>query len=125
MQYAFYSAANAVALQQERRDATAGQEEAEQAPTSEFDVGGMPRPEPSAGDGDSDDDVSVSDSHGQEESSEDDTYFSAEEDTTDGQDIRTKVLSAVELEELFLKAAPDLSGMKFSLKISHRSHPFY
>ena len=33
-----------------------------------------------------------------------------EEDTPDGQDSRTKVLSVLELEDLFISAAPDLSS---------------
>ena len=37
-------------------------------------------------------------------------YFSAEEDTPDGQDPRARVLSVLELEDLFLRTAPDLSG---------------
>jgi large subunit GTPase 1 len=37
-------------------------------------------------------------------------YFSAEEETEEGQDPRAKVLSVVELEELFQKLAPDLTS---------------
>lgn len=40
---------------------------------------------------------------------DDELYFSADEDG-DGQDPRAKILSVVELEEMFLKMAPDLSS---------------
>lgn len=36
-------------------------------------------------------------------------YVPTEEDTPDGRDPRTKVLSVLELEDLFISAAPDLS----------------
>ena len=42
--------------------------------------------------------------------SDDEHYFSAEEDTADGQDPRARVLSVLELEDLFMKCAPPLSG---------------
>ena len=41
---------------------------------------------------------------------DDAAYFSAEEDAADEHDPRTEILSAIELEELFLKVAPNLSG---------------
>lgn len=37
-------------------------------------------------------------------------YVPTEEDTPDGRDPRTKVLSVLELEDLFISAAPDLSS---------------
>lgn len=37
-------------------------------------------------------------------------YMPTEEDTPDGRDPRTKVLSVLELEDLFVSAAPDLSS---------------
>jgi large subunit GTPase 1 len=40
---------------------------------------------------------------------DDDLYFSAEEDQDD-RDPRSKILSVVELEEMFLKMAPDISS---------------
>jgi len=40
---------------------------------------------------------------------DDDLYFSAEEDQDD-QDPRAKILSVIELEEMFLKISPDLSS---------------
>lgn len=39
-------------------------------------------------------------------------YFSTEEDTPEGQDPRARVLSVLELEDLFVKMAPDLSGLQ-------------
>lgn len=44
------------------------------------------------------------------DSSDEGGYFSAEEDTPHGQDPRAKVLSVVELENLMLRIAPNLSG---------------
>jgi len=64
--------------------------------------------------------------HGSEDSV---TYFSAEEDTSDRRDPRAKVLSVLELEELFMEAAPDLLSVLstcFSLyyKLIHLFRPF-
>jgi len=44
-----------------------------------------------------------------EEDSSDNRHFfrATEEDTMDGHDARTKVLSVLELEDLFFKVAPD------------------
>jgi hypothetical protein len=47
------------------------------------------------------------------DSGEEDAYFSAEDDS-DEQDPRINIFSPTELEELFLKVAPDLSGKQFS-----------
>jgi large subunit GTPase 1 len=41
----------------------------------------------------------------------DDDVISVEDDSPGGQDPRTKVLSVLELEDLFVKASPDLAGM--------------
>ncbi|KAL0951443.1 hypothetical protein HGRIS_008132 [Hohenbuehelia grisea] len=110
IRYAFFSALNAAALQQARRDAlAAAQAEAEraQAKAEEGDS--------EEGVVDSDDDAEDSDADSEpnddsEDSDDDDAaYFSAEEDTEEGQDPRAKVLSVLELEDLFLRSAPDLS----------------
>ena len=45
-----------------------------------------------------------------DESVDDELSFSTEEDTEDGADPRTKVLSVLELEALFLSSAPTLDG---------------
>lgn len=43
------------------------------------------------------------------ESDDEGVYLSGEDDTPDAHDPRAKVLSVLELEDLFVKAAPDLS----------------
>ncbi|KAJ6519644.1 hypothetical protein C8R45DRAFT_952209 [Mycena sanguinolenta] len=104
IQYAFFSAANAAALQQARRDALERANNQEQRHDDE--------------DEESDDEADEA----EEESSDDDEssdefeefYFSAEEDSPEGQDPRAKVLSVLELESLFEKAAPDLSAFSTS-----------
>lgn len=98
--YAFYSAANAAAIQQARRDAA-------EAAARALEEAESPDEEES-----SDDEEAPEDSASEVESEEEDKYFSAEEDTEEGQDPRAKVLSVVELEELFHKYAPELSGMQ-------------
>lgn len=67
---------------------------------------------------DSEDD---SDHDESEYESADEFFFSPEEeDSPEGRDPRAKVLSVLELEDLFLKMAPDLSGTSF---ISSRHYP--
>ena len=95
IQYAFFSAANAAALQIARKEALASPSNTDEC-----------RSEPED-DGDS---TQQSDSISSEDDADSDLYFSAEEDTPEGQDPRVKVLSVLELEDLFLKAAPSLSG---------------
>ena len=59
------------------------------------------------------DDLEYSDVDSEDESvsGDDDThYFSAEEDTEEGADPRTKVLSVPELEALFIASAPSMDG---------------
>jgi len=46
-----------------------------------------------------------------DQSSDEGGYFSAEEAPANSQDSRVKILSVVELEDLFVKLAPDLSGL--------------
>lgn len=43
-------------------------------------------------------------------SDHEDAYFSADEDTLEDNDPRTAMLSVLELEDLFLRLAPDLSS---------------
>ncbi|KAF8807756.1 P-loop containing nucleoside triphosphate hydrolase protein [Phlegmacium glaucopus] len=101
IQYAFYSAANAAALQQARREAAEGSETLFSSDESENEA--------------SDDDRDLSGEHSAPSIDRDDggddadLYFSAEEDEDD-QDPRAKILSVVELEEMFLKVAPNLSN---------------
>lgn len=95
MQYAFYSAANATALQQARREAEENLETLFSSDESENEA--------------NDSDHDPSGEHSTTSISHDDLYFSAEEDRED-RDLRAKILSVVELEEMFLKMAPDLSS---------------
>ena len=109
---------NAAALQEARRErlaqeaaaaeAAVEQEKAEEQESE--DVEGEEAPQSS-------DEESENDDHFEDASDDellDDAdlshYFSAEEDTPDGQDPRARVLSVLELEDLFLRTAPDLSG---------------
>ena len=95
VQYAFYSAANATALQQARREREEILETLFSSDASENDA--------------NDSDHDLSGEHSTFSISHDDLYLSAEEDRED-RDPRAKILSVVELEELFLKMAPDLSS---------------
>ncbi|KAH7930544.1 P-loop containing nucleoside triphosphate hydrolase protein [Leucogyrophana mollusca] len=115
VQYAFFSAANAAAIQQARRDA-AIQAEATSAEVEEQESSSDSEGPDTPVDDDSDNGVEdeSSDPEPPPESDSEDTqddhiYISTEEDTPDGQDPRTKVLSVLELEDLFVQAAPDLS----------------
>lgn len=113
--YAFFSAANAAAIQQARRDAL------DVAGSNDQDISSESEPKDVAEGADEpdlvEDDVSESESDTSE--SEDEHYFSAEEDTTDGQDPRARVLSVLELEELFIKSSPDLTGKYYSFITKH------
>ncbi|KAF8846207.1 P-loop containing nucleoside triphosphate hydrolase protein [Paxillus ammoniavirescens] len=129
IQYAFFSAANAAALQQARREALPRSEteidasERRQHPDaieSNTNSNAYAEPESSSDsegphtphdddDGESDPPDSDVDSDSDEERLR---YVPTEEDTPDGRDPRTKVLSVLELEDLFATAAPDLSTFK-------------
>lgn len=108
IQYAFFSAANATALQQARREALAEAETREELQDASPSQLGNPK-------GDDEDDnekeegASDSEESSESESEDEGVYLSGEEDTPDAQDPRAKVLSVLELEDLFVKAAPDLS----------------
>lgn len=110
VRYAFFSAANATALQEARKEALEREEEAakQASDTSHGDE------DEEADEHDEEVEHSGDSSYEDEDSSDDESdnelYFSAEEDTEDGQDPRTRVLSVLELESLFIHAAPDLSG---------------
>lgn len=58
---------------------------------------------------------STGDQWSDEESDDDAMYLSGEEDSLEAKDPRVKVLSVLELEDLFMTAAPDLSSEQFSL----------
>src|SRR5882757_7741682 len=99
VRYAFYSAANATALQQARRDTAEDSETSFSSEESAFSE---------TSDDPSEKKITSSIVH-DDGGTDDDLYFSADEDRDD-QDLRAKILSVVELEEMFLKMAPDLSG---------------
>ncbi|TCD61300.1 hypothetical protein EIP91_008650 [Steccherinum ochraceum] len=129
VQYAFYSAANASAIQQARREQQEALDRAEAqsnpAPHAEDD----PSEEGSNLDGkveveeeddeDDGDDGSDGNAGGEDETSWEDAsdedssdhgaVFMLEEDSEDSRDPRARVLSVLELEELFVRMAPDLS----------------
>jgi large subunit GTPase 1 len=105
IEYAFFSAANATAIQLARREAAEAQSQ---------------RPESDAQE--TEEDLAPGDAKHVEESddeeawsSEDNTeseggYYSVEEEDPSEQDPRAKVLSVVELEDLFQRVAPPLAG---------------
>ncbi|KZT30765.1 P-loop containing nucleoside triphosphate hydrolase protein [Neolentinus lepideus HHB14362 ss-1] len=122
VQYAFFSAANATAVQEAQREALA---RAENQTTDEKEEAFEAALSENADSVYSDsDEVGESDDTEElfedatplldEESSDHELYFSAEEDTADGQDPRAKVLSVLELEALFTVAAPDLTTFQDS-----------
>ena len=130
MKYAFFSAANATALQEARREAAAAvdeerqrlQEHAETSATAGYDTAEVvATPAADAEGGEHEDDGSDEDSPAEleeeeyssdeSEESEDGGAFLPIEEGPDAQDPRTRVLSVLELEDLFVNSAPDLSSM--------------
>lgn len=120
IQYAFFSAANAVALQAAKQDTTEPfkteerrrmeevQHHEEAASSSESEGPHTPRDDESTAGSVADADPPP-DSDSEFTSDDEFKFVHTEEDTPDGRDPRIKVLSVSELEELFFKAAPDLS----------------
>ncbi|KNZ75676.1 Large subunit GTPase 1, partial [Termitomyces sp. J132] len=110
IQYAFFSAAHATALQQAKRDALLSVQLQTSASLKDnrnlHKVNPDDDPPLEAIEMDSGEDSSQ-ESFAQE-SSEDEAYFSAE-DGKEARDPRVKILSAFELEDWFLSMAPDLS----------------
>ncbi|KAI0080368.1 P-loop containing nucleoside triphosphate hydrolase protein [Panus rudis PR-1116 ss-1] len=131
IQYAFFSAANATALQQARREQLADEEDVRQTESDEEEDDSEDEENATNIPPDTLSQVDDGDSEGKEEEeisedgedksdwedapdnslpgTEHSLYFSAEEDTPDGQDPRARVLTVLELEELFKRVAPDLS----------------
>lgn len=101
IQYAFYSAANASAIQAARLSSleAASQENNEPRSNNENDP-----PSPVEAHLDDDEDTSS-----EEETDSEAGYYSVDEDPEE-QDPRARVLSVVELEDLFLSVAPPLTG---------------
>ncbi|KAJ6604474.1 hypothetical protein DFH09DRAFT_1122815 [Mycena vulgaris] len=97
IQYAFFSAANAAALQQARRDALLASQDKGDGSEEEDDE-------------EDEDEEDSSDEEDSDYEEAEDFYFSAEEESPEGQDPRARVLSVLELENLFERMAPDLSG---------------
>ncbi|KZT02400.1 P-loop containing nucleoside triphosphate hydrolase protein [Laetiporus sulphureus 93-53] len=113
--YAFFSATNAAALQQARRDAIAVEdasvleEEGHSSDQQEDSTHLGPGEDPevsaqNAGEEESESEEADAVSSSDSDSDEDDFQPSIEEDP---QDLRVKVLSVLELEDLFVKSAPD------------------
>ena len=136
VKYAFFSAANATALQEARREAAEAearireqQEEEDQVQTSRspkrasFEattsrvstVPGSSEEAESGGDESASDEGQPTDSPDEEYSDDDDDddergAFLPIDEESEAQDARTRVLSVLELEDLFVKSAPDLSS---------------
>jgi large subunit GTPase 1 len=128
IRHAFFSAANATALQQARRDAVAEAERIER--DLGHNEGGnllpharTPRAEKEGETGEEEDsDVSEVEEHcsetegpgakdsGHRDEEDKVIYIPVEDDTPDDQDPRAKVLSVLELEDLFENASPDLAS---------------
>lgn len=109
IQYAFFSAANAAALQEARRDSIAAEEARQNAASSESEGSESDEAEDSGKEEDLVTEGSEDESSGPE-SQDEGMFLSGEEDTPDAKDPRARVLSVLELEELFVKAAPELSS---------------
>ena len=99
--YAFFSAANAVALQELRRE-----EESAKVLVAEEDAGNEESSESDDEDGPRTPEDDVNDPHRSAQLFQ----LSVGEDSDDSDDPRTRVLSVLELEDLFLRVAPDLTG---------------
>ncbi|KAF9015556.1 P-loop containing nucleoside triphosphate hydrolase protein [Cyathus striatus] len=109
IKYAFYSAANATALQLQKREEKIAAGEVNDQGTSDGDEDGTVN-------GDTLDDTHLDDEDDEGEITDSDSsYFSVEESEDEQVDERTKILSVLELEELFLKMAPDLANFTDAL----------
>jgi large subunit GTPase 1 len=124
VQYAFYSAANAAAIQQARRDAETAQEAAQEAEhdSSRSEDGDASESEDNVASPSDNSQIPPPSAEGEELSGSDESdevnssdhfAFVAEDESEDAKDPRTRVLTVLELEDLFLKTAPDLSSMYF------------
>ncbi len=127
VKYAFFSAANAAAIQEARREAAAAETQrhekamqAQEYAETRNNQDASPRT-PLQGTGDADDSEesddeapSDSDSRAEESSSDDEDdkgVFLPIEEGPEASDPRTSVLSVLELEDLFVRSAPDLTGL--------------
>lgn len=107
--YAFFSAANATALQELRR-------EIELAEIREIDRAATGNGE-SSGSDDEDDPQTPDDETPEPQESAHQFSLPVEEDSEDARDPRTRVLSVLELEDLFFRVAPDLTSMVCRLSV--------
>jgi large subunit GTPase 1 len=103
VRYAFFSAANAAALQELRREM-----ELAKAREAERETAGN---EESSGSDDEDDPQTPEDETPEPQEDGQPFTLPVEEDSEDACDPRTRVLSVLELEDLFSKVAPDLTSM--------------
>jgi len=105
--YAFFSAANAAALQELRREVELAKiRETEKEATGN---------EESSGSDDEDGPQTPEDETPDPQESAQSFPLAVEEDSEDARDPRTRVLSVLELEDLFFRVAPDLTSMTFNL----------
>ncbi|KAF9447793.1 P-loop containing nucleoside triphosphate hydrolase protein [Macrolepiota fuliginosa MF-IS2] len=118
IRYAFFSAANAAAIQQARKEAVEAtlQQDVVNKNTAEkleeTSEGAGPQRDDSRGENDEEPPTppeSAGEAEDSDESSSEEDYFSVEEDDGFSQDSRARVLSVLELEDLLLKEAPLLS----------------
>ncbi|EIN14067.1 P-loop containing nucleoside triphosphate hydrolase protein [Punctularia strigosozonata HHB-11173 SS5] len=122
VRYAFFSAANAAALQQARRDALAAQEAADRtdSDTDEGDaVHSVSELSASNSDAGSSSDISQTSSPSSayslsKQEQERDNTPGVADNADDSDDPRARVLTVLELEELFVRSAPDLQAFATS-----------
>lgn len=115
VQYAFYSAAYAAALQQARREQLERVEAQEKvASSSDHQSGSISNQDGVVTESEGEDDDREVEGVWEDESDEEDLAeydpLTFEEESEYSHDPRIRVLSVLELEELFLKVAPDLSS---------------
>ena len=107
--YAFFSAANATALQELRR-------EIELAKVREIEKAAAGNNE-SSGSDDDDDPRTPEDEMPEPQEKIPPFPLPVEEDSEDARDPRTRVLSVLELEDLFFRVAPDLTSVAYNLSV--------
>ncbi len=113
VQYAFFSAANAAALQEARKEAEAAAARAVEEAAAAAEAARAPGAGPNSDEEDCDDESVDEEDSSDEESDESDSRrgtFHPLGERSETEDPRTRVLSVLELEELFASCAPDLSG---------------
>ncbi|KAJ3734647.1 P-loop containing nucleoside triphosphate hydrolase protein [Lentinula guzmanii] len=107
IQYAFFSAANAVAIQEARREASLrAQDKASEKEVSEDEENN----EESSSEDPRDVSEDIDDSESSASSDEYESYFSPEEEAIENADPRARVMSVLQLEDLFVQKAPDRSA---------------